>query len=264
MWGEKYERQDIHSLLQMHATRQNFEREIRSETISRKSDDERSILLSPGLWLTPINHDEPSLLHRNALFLENTRGELEVEAEQTRWRVAGHSGGGCARARMYLSGYARVCLKQFYGKGSTTHASLFNVGPARGIRMLHGVFSGSTRWIHADRSSWIACDPWIGWIAFPGHPVLDRRHPVSVNPVFNQFLRVFQICIYFFYLIVSFYSSISWFFYIYIFGSLIVIGFFFGKVFVRISFAFVPFPFLLLFTGEEVTIIFNRFLIPIR
>ena len=226
MWGEKYERQDIHSLLQMHATRQNFERKIRSETISRKSDDERSILLSPGLWLTPINHDEPSLLHRNALFLENTRGELEVEAEQTRWRVAGHSGGGCARARMYLSGYARVCLKQFYGKGSTTHASLFNVGPARGIRMLHGVFSGSTRWIHADRSSWIACDPWIGWIAFPGHPVLDRRHPVSVNPVFNQFLRVFQICIYFFYLIVSFYSSISWFFYIYIFGSLIVIGFF--------------------------------------
>lgn len=72
-----------------------------------------------------------------------------------------YSGGGCARARVYLSGYARVCLKQFYGKGSTTHASLFNVGPARGIRMLHGVFSGSTRWIHADRSSWIACDPWI-------------------------------------------------------------------------------------------------------
>lgn len=219
MWGEKYERQDIHSLLQMHATRQNFERKIRSETISRKSDDERSILLSPGLWLTPINHDEPSLLHRNALFLENTRGELEVEAEQTRWRVAGHSGGGCARARMYLSGYARVCLKQFYGKGSTTHASLFNVGPARGIRMLHGVFSGSTRWIHADRSSWIACDPWIGWIAFPGHPVLDRRHPVSVNSVFNQFLRAFQIYIYFFLFncfILFFYSIIDSFLYIFL------------------------------------------------
>lgn len=89
---------------------------------------------------------------------------------------------------------------------------------------------------------------------------------MSVNPVFNQFLRAFQIYIYFFLFncfILFFYSIIDSFLYIF-FESLIVIRFFFGKVFVRISFAFVPFPFLLLFTGEEVTIIFNRFLIPIR
>lgn len=139
-----------------------------------------------------------------------------------------YSGGGCARARVYLSGYARVCLKQFYGKGSTTHASLFNVGPARGIRMLHGVFSGSTRWIHADRSSWIACDPWITggsrshqaipfsiggipWVSIP-----SSFQPISSCFLF-QYTRIFLL---FFYLTVSFYLSISWFFflvYVYIF-----------------------------------------------
>lgn len=84
-------------------------------------------------------------------------------------------------------------------------------------------------------------------------------------PSSTNFFVLFKYIYIFFYLIVSFYSSILLLilFYIY-FWMLIVIGFFFGKVFVRISFAFVPFPFLLLFTGEEVTIIFNRFLIPIR
>lgn len=136
-----------------------------------------------------------------------------------------YSGGGCARARVYLSGYARVCLKQFYGKGSTTHASLFNVGPARGIRVLHGVFSGSTRWIHADRSSWIACDPWI-----TGGSRSHQAIPFSIGGIpwvsilSKQFLRVFsyilfQIYIYIFllfFLSIHFIFLISWFFYIFL------------------------------------------------
>lgn len=62
----------------------------------------------------------------------------------------------------------------------------------------------------------------------PGHPVLDRRHPVSVNPVFfptNFFVFSFPIHTYifllFFYLTVSFYLSISYIFFL----MLIVIAF---------------------------------------